>query len=72
MRVYLEKLIKKDLGDAQDNLYRAKLSASPANIHKQWGNNGRTLGEIISGYAKWETEAKEALEWVKKNVAPAK
>ena len=58
---YLEKLIKGDLGCAEDNLYRAKLAARGADVNAQWGESNTTLQELIDGYQRQVDKAKAAL-----------
>jgi hypothetical protein len=42
--------IKSQLGNAQDNLHRAKSAARNSDPTKEWGQSGETLQQIIDGY----------------------
>ena len=57
---YLMELVSRDLGEAEDNLYRAELSFRGQNLNVLYGESGETKGSIIEGYRKWEAQAKEA------------
>lgn len=54
------------LGNAQDNLYRAKCATRFHDPSQLWGQSGQTLGEIISGYQagvdRWEAAIKQMEE----------
>jgi len=46
----VEYAIKAQLGNAEDNLYRATLAAKRCDASQQWGESGQTLQQIINGY----------------------
>ena len=69
MNQRLIELAENDLMNAQDNLRRARLSATEANLNKRYGQSGATLADIISGYEQWEVSAQEALRIAKGQIA---
>lgn len=62
---YLLQLAERDLGEARDNLARARHAATRTDPTQQWGQSGRTLTEIIACYEKWESEAMDAVKAAK-------
>jgi hypothetical protein len=46
----IEKLIRDEIGRAEDNLFRAECAARKHDPRKQWGESGQTLQQIIDGY----------------------
>jgi len=61
MSEYLKRLAENDLGNARDNLCRARAAAKSGDPSRQWGQSGQTLNDIIRGYEEWEAKALEAL-----------
>ncbi len=53
--------LQKELGNAEDNLYRAKHAAEKCNPDLQWGQSGQTLNEIIAEYQQRVDEVKSAI-----------
>lgn len=65
MKVHLIRLVSKNLGDAQDNLYRANLAfgkMSEEQLDKVYGHSDQTCRQIRDGYVAWYDEAKRVLE----------
>lgn len=63
------KCIEKDLGDAGDNLNRAKRSFKnypPERMAAKYGLSNDTRQEILDGYQKWHDETTIALSEMKK------
>jgi hypothetical protein len=54
--------IKVQLGNAEDNLHRARHAARGYDATKQWGQSGQTLAQIIQGYEDEVARWKAALE----------
>jgi len=61
MSDYLRKLVKRDIGMAEDNLCRARIAAGTCNPLTQWGESGQTLQSIIDDYQQWLDKAKTEL-----------
>lgn len=62
----IRKAILRELGDAQDNLYRAQASfryMTPDEMSKEHGQSGRTRADILRGYEEWEYDCKRALAY---------
>lgn len=57
----IEKALERDLSDAQDNLIRSQRAFGGSNRDEEWGQSGRSKGEIEEGYQSWYNQAKEAL-----------
>jgi hypothetical protein len=66
---YIKKLIQADLGNAQDNLYRAQAAARECDPSKEWRQSGQTLQSIIDGYQAWADQAQAALDALSGEVA---
>jgi hypothetical protein len=58
------KIIKSKLGNAEDNLYRARESAKGQDSSKQYGQSGMTLDEIIKQFKDEYNKIKECIKWV--------
>ena len=56
------KALENDLGDASDNLHRARHAATCQDASKPYGQSGQTLQQIIDGYQSWYDESKSALD----------
>jgi tryptophan 2,3-dioxygenase len=61
----IKQALENDLGNAADNLYRARsafngLSADA--MEGQYGQSGETRQQILDGYQKWYDEAKSVLD----------
>lgn len=62
----IRKAIERQLGDAQDNLYRARAAfkhMTPDDMAKQHGQSGSTRAEILREYEEWEYDCKSALAY---------
>ena len=62
----IRKAIERQLGDAQDNLYRAQAAfryMTPEEMSKQHGQSGRTRADILREYEEWEYDCKSALAY---------
>ena len=57
----IEYAIKRQLGQAEDNLFRAKLAGRRSDVTQQWGESGQTLQQIIDGYQREVDRWKRAL-----------
>lgn len=53
--------VRRKLGIAQDNLYRARCAARGRDAAAQWGESGKTLHQIISEYESAVRELEAAL-----------
>ncbi len=62
---YLEKLVDKDLHEAEDNLYRAKFAFKGQNLNEKYGQSNDTKKEIIEGYKQWYNKASETKRLLK-------
>lgn len=60
----IEYALKQQLGNARDNLVRAKAAARKCDPSELWGESGQTLQKIIDEYAaevtRWEWALAEA------------
>lgn len=56
--------VKQSLSNCQDNIHRANLAAQHNPLDKEWGQSGKTLGQIIDGYKQEELDLATALAWV--------
>lgn len=62
----IRKAIERELGDAQDNLYRAQASfryMTPDEMGKQHGQSGRTRADILMDYEDRVYDCKRALAY---------
>ena len=62
----IRKAIERQLGDAQDNLYRARAAfgkATADEMQQQYGQSGRTRADILREYEEWEYDCKCALAY---------
>lgn len=53
--------VRNELGQAQDNLNRARCAARGCDVNEQWGQSGKTLAQIINEYEEWVKECEAAL-----------
>ena len=61
--------VKRELGNAKDNLYRAELSfkgLSGEELDQPFGQSTESKREILMGYQKRHHELSRALSWAKK------
>lgn len=61
----LEEAVRGRLGEAEDNLCRAKLAARNRDADAQWGESGETLQQVIDGYQAAVDHWKAALSRLK-------
>ena len=62
----IRKAIERQLGDAQDNAYRARAAfkhMTPDDMAQQHGHSGRTRADILREYVEWEYDCKSALAY---------
>jgi hypothetical protein len=53
---------------AEDNAVRFRLAARGHDIDREWGESGRSLGELIAGAEQHLTEAQADVEYVQANL----
>lgn len=61
------KIVKSALAGAEDNLYRAEMqfgNMTADELGKQYGQSGKTCGEILGGYRDKQDELAECVKWV--------
>lgn len=61
-------LITRDIGNSQDNLYRAKRAFrdfSEEQLSREHGTSGQTPKEIMAEYQRVVDETEECLDWIK-------
>ena len=69
VRERILRAIKSDLGNASDNLYRAKAAfrgRTPDQMQQHYRQSGESCQSILDGYQHWHDEAAEALREVEK------
>jgi len=67
MKKRVLKIIKKALDDAEDNLCRANMQfgkMTSKELAQEYGQSGRTCGEILEEYQVEVSELKRCLAWV--------
>lgn len=67
MKDYILEVLKKELGHAVDNLYRANLAfggLSADEMQKEHGNSGETRQQILDTYKKAHDRVLLAIEWL--------
>lgn len=60
-------IVKNALGGAEDNLYRANMQfghMGHEQLKEEYGQSGRTCGDIMQGYRDSHDELKQCLAWV--------
>lgn len=60
-------LVKKEIGNAEDNLYRTQLAFknnTEKQMNEKYGQSSSTRQEIVDGYQRWFDDAKECLDWL--------
>lgn len=65
---YICRLIKREIGSADDNLARANLAAKTHPRDTYYGQSGQTLDEIIEGYEASKRLPEEVLEWLREKL----
>jgi len=63
-RAAIRKGLKADLGNAEDNLVRARAAFRGVDLDQAHGMSGKMRGQIFEEYQAWYDQAKRALdEW---------
>jgi hypothetical protein len=62
---YLDRLVDRDLSEAEDNLRRAERAFGGSNLHEEYGQSGRTKQEILNGYRDWVASATAAKNYLR-------
>jgi hypothetical protein len=67
MKTEVLRIVQAALGGAEDNLYRANMQfgkMSQEELNQEYGQSGRSCGDILLGYQSRADEIKRCLEWV--------
>ena len=60
-------IVKSALAGSEDNLYRANLQfgkMTPEQLKKEYGQSGKTCGEVLQGYRDENERLKQCVAWV--------
>ena len=68
MKAKVLKIVQNALGGSEDNLYRANMQfgkMAPEQLKEEYGQSGKTCGEVMQGYRDANEEMKQCVAWVK-------
>lgn len=65
MKDKILKILDSKIRGAEENLYRAKMQCRDADLGSEYGQSGRTCGDILQGYYDELDELVEMRSWLR-------